>query len=468
MKLRQRLSSEHRLLVTLLLVAILLRLGLFFVYQPVPYGDTPSYRRLAEAVLRGFERYDGTRTPGYPIFLALAGPDERVWLIQMALGILITLLLYYTGWKLTGKGWFGFVVALAHTLNLGQLFFEANLLTETLTTFWVMLTLAGYLYGLQNPKGPSVWLAAGLGLTSSLALITRPLFLYLPIWILLFVVFARKQSPSGENEHVQPPASARPFVKIHIHWPQAVAFILPVILIAGGWVAFIHTHYGDWGLTTMTGYHLVQHTGSFFEYVPDRYAALRDTYLVYRDAQIAQHGTQTNAIWEAIPEMQAASGLNFYDLSRTLARISIRLIIAHPDKYLRNVLEGWWLFWRAPVYWSADALRHQGLAPVLSSLIQAERLVLAGVNVIFILSSLVGVFISRRWPVSGERRAFLWCLLGTIWIASILQTLLDHGDNPRFLVPLQSLVVLWVIWVAAALFHNKPWRISARGEPGSQ
>ncbi len=35
-------------------------------------------------------------------------------------------------------------------------------------------------------------------------------------------------------------------------------------------------------------------------------------------------------------------------------------------------------------------------------------------------------------------------LLGNIWITSILQTLLDHGDNPRFLVPLQSLVVLWV------------------------
>jgi phosphotransferase system glucose/maltose/N-acetylglucosamine-specific IIC component len=42
-------------------------------------------------------------------------------------------------------------------------------------------------------------------------------------------------------------------------------------------------------------------------------------------------------------------------------------------------------------------------------------------------------------------RSYYACLAGTIWIASILQTLLDHGDNPRFLVPLQSLVVLWVL-----------------------
>jgi hypothetical protein len=41
---------------------------------------------------------------------------------------------------------------------------------------------------------------------------------------------------------------------------------------------------------------------------------------------------------------------------------------------------------------------------------------------------------------------FLWFLLGTIWLTSIAQTLLDHGDNPRFLVPVQSLVVLVVFY----------------------
>ena len=37
----------------------------------------------------------------------------------------------------------------------------------------------------------------------------------------------------------------------------------------------------------------------------------------------------------------------------------------------------------------------------------------------------------------------------------MVQTLLDHGDNPRFLVPLQSLVVLWVVWVV--------WKTADRG-----
>jgi hypothetical protein len=34
-----------------------------------------------------------------------------------------------------------------------------------------------------------------------------------------------------------------------------------------------------------------------------------------------------------------------------------------------------------------------------------------------------------------------------VWLISILQTLLDHGDNPRFLVPMQMVVIFVVIVV---------------------
>ena len=118
-----------------LLSAFCSRLLIILLYQPVAYGDTPSYRRLADTVLHGFAGYDGTRTPGYPVFLALVGNDQHVWLAQLLLGFITTLLIFFIGWKLTDKPWFGGLLALAHTLNLGQLFFESNLLTESLTTF---------------------------------------------------------------------------------------------------------------------------------------------------------------------------------------------------------------------------------------------------------------------------------------------------------------------------------------------
>jgi hypothetical protein len=202
----------------------------------------------------------------------------------------------------------------------------------------------------------------------------------------------------------------------------------------------------------MTGYHMIQHAGNYFEYLPDEYAALRDTYLKYRQAHIVEYGTQTNTIWEAIPEMQKVSGLTFYDLSRTLNRLSIWLIVRHPGLFLRNVLEGWWMFWRAPVYWQAEAFRLPILAKIAAPLVLVERGLLVAANLVFVIASLPALFLKRLMPVEAAHRLFLWCLVGTIWIGSVVQSLLDHGDNPRFLVPMQSLVVLWLLWFAARIW----------------
>jgi hypothetical protein len=447
--------SHWSVLALVLLVAIGVRGWLWFSYRPVSYSDTHSYRRLANAIHSpSWNDYDGTRTPGYPLMLAFLGPDMRVYLVQLAMGLAITLLLFYIGWQVSGKAWFGGVIALAHNLNLGQLFFEANLLTETLTTFWIMLSLAGVAFWLYHPERRSIWLVCGLGVTSTAAALTRPLFIYLPFWILLYLLADVRHSKSV-------------FQGIQ----RAIGFFLPVIIVFGIWINFIHSRFQDWALTTMSGYHMVQHTGSYFEYVPDKYAALRDTYIKYREAQIALHGTQANAIWDAIPEMTEVSGMTFFELDRALVQISRRLILEHPDLYLRDCLEGWWMFWRTPVYWSQDSFRWQSMATVIRPLILIERLVLFSVNLLFIILSLLAAGLvvwpkigSRRWDLLTRLRStaaglpsFFWCLAGTIWIASILQTLLDHGDNPRFLVPLQSLVVSWVLWFVWLFLAAKRW-----------
>jgi hypothetical protein len=207
-----------------------------------------------------------------------------------------------------------------------------------------------------------------------------------------------------------------------------------------------------WSLSTMTGYHMIQHTGNFFEFLPDEDAALRDTYLAYRQAHVAEYGTQTNTIWDAIPEMQKVSGLTFYDLSRKLSSLSVWLIVRHPGLYLGNVLQGWWMFWRAPIYWQADAFRLPFLATITPYLVLVERGLLVAANLIFVVASLPSLFIKRLLPAEAYRRVFLGCLVGTIWIGSIVQSLLDHGDNPRFLVPMQSLVVLWLLWFAVQVW----------------
>ena len=109
-------------------------------------------------------------------------------------------------------------------------------------------------------------------------------------------------------------------------------------------------------------------------------------------------------------------------------------------------------------------------------LIQVQRVVLFFINLVFIFSSLyfasLNAMAALRHKPSPATHAIhqllpsTWytsgCLLGTIWIASILQTLLDHGDNPRFLVPMQSLVVLWVALFIFQLINHKQ---ALTGEP---
>jgi hypothetical protein len=457
MNLRKDASSPIAWLIIVGAVGFLTRLLMILLYQPVAYGDTPSYWRLAETVLHRFNGYDGTRTPGYPVFLALAGSDQHVWLVQLVLGMITTLLIFFIGWKLTDKAWFGGILSLAHTLNLGQLFFESTLLTESLTTFLMIVTMAGVTVWLVYPKYRQPWLAFLLGLASTATLLVRPLFIYLPFYLLLFIWVAPRLTSTHASfaGEVVTAIETQP-VRRSARLLNGIALLVPVLLLLGGWVSFIHKNFGEWSFSTMAGYNLIQHTGNYFEYVPDEYASLRDVYIKYRDEHIALYGTQTNAIWDAIPEMSKVSGYSFYALSRVLARISIDLILKHPILYLKNAASGWWMFWRVPVYWSADALRYPWLAGGAKLIVLLERVLIFLCNLVFIIASIAFAIIEfisaiRHKPsplpirrTSPPVYAFLWMLLGNIWIASILQTLLDHGDNPRFLVPLQSLVVMWV------------------------
>lgn len=411
--------------------AVLVRLILFLTYPVGHFSDTNAYRGIAETVLSAdWPAYNYIRTPGYPVFLALLGPDRVVYAAQLTLGVATTLLLFYLGWKVSGKGWFGALTGLAHTLNLGQLFFEANILSESLTTFLVVLLLAGVAWLFDaSPRLPAwriVLTGFLIGLTGGILTLTRPQFIFLPFWaaFLLAVVWRRRRGG--------------------VRWAAALLLGLTSLALIGGWMIRLHQRFGIWGMDIMSGYHLVQHTGAWFEYVPDEYAAVRDTYIEYRERRVRETGQPNNAIWDAIPAIQEASGLGFIELSQLMARLSVRLILEHPLRYLASAAQGWWWFWKAPFYWTPEAIASPALQAVLRGLVLAERGGLFAANLAFLAGSLV-----LLWKKVRRRLApglFVWFAFGTVWFTSILQTLLDHGDNPRFSVSIQSLVVLLVCW----------------------
>lgn len=414
----------------LLLLGTAERFLLALMYGPIEFGDSPTYFRLAQVLMKsGLEAYDATRVPGYPLFIGILGQDATlVWIAQLALGLLISLLILLILFRLSGAAWLAFTGAMLYNFTAGLLLFEYNLLSETLTTFLVLLSLALFQMLLARDLDLAAYLLAlALGVTASFAGLVRTMFFFLPVILLPFIVFGRDR------------------------WKDRLTlgliFSIGPLLLLGGWIYFVYDHYGMLSPTTMGGYHLVQHTGAFFERLPDSEATIRDIYLEFRNERLAQRGVQTNTIWDAIPALSKATGLSFFALSEKLQELSIQLILQNPLLYLRSVVEGWISFWKAPVYWKPDAMPAT-VALIVRYLSLGGRAISILANGLFLLLS-VGMFVSRRLRARFKPPMFITASAVLVLFSSILQTLVDHGDNPRFLVPLQMVVivsVLWAIW----------------------
>lgn len=414
--------------IVLALFGLLERVWIWSIYQPVSYGDTGAYMRLANVLARlAINGYDGTRVPGYPAFLAILNMEPAaVWLGQMALGWTLSMMVFWVTWKTTGSSPVGALAGGLYNLIPGLFLFESNLLSETLTGFCIVLCFALYVV-LEREKrtAPGVVLAFGLGLAASAVGMTRPLFFPATLWTLPFVFLAAGKTWRRRAGYL-------------------AAYVIGPLLIQGGWLYFIHDHYGMISPTTMGGYSLVQHTGEFFERLPDSESTIRDIYLKYRDAQIAERGVQTNAIWEAIPELSEATGHSFFMLSRKMQRLSFYLIRRHPGLYLRNVVEGWIWFWKAPVYWKPALIASSFGRALLTGWAVAGRGIAVLANACFLLTGLLVVVSRRARRILPLDRYTLFAGGFVLW-TSVVQTVVDHGDNPRFLVPLQMLVVYVIL-----------------------
>ena len=425
-----------------LVVSVLARAGLLLTYPPAEGNDTPTYQHLANSLRnnQGFERYNGTRTPGYPLFLMLTGTPAVTSLVQTGLGLLTTLLVFYITWLVSKRSWLAGLMALAHTLNLGQLFFEGTLLSEAVATFLLFVCLAGLAKlwygstGEQPQKLTTWWLAAVLGLAAASLALTRPLFAFIPFWGAFFLLFFWR----GQA------------VKIRL--VVALVCVLPALVTLLLWVNFIYTRFHILGMDSIGGYHLVNHTTSFFELAPEEFAPIRDTFLTIRAQRVARTGSSINTIWDAIPTLMDQTKLNYYALGRQMGKISSRLISEHPWLYMQKLALGWWWFWRVGVLWFPDTISNTTLSAVAKTLMLLERVALFGINLLFLGGSL-----GLLWPKIRawfKMDLFAWFALSAVWMTSILQTLAEHGDNPRFLAPLQSLVVIvvacWLVNIFAA------------------
>jgi len=439
------LNGKNRLfLILAIIIAVIPRVWLWFNY-PLVYGnDTQTYIHLANNLRNnlGFSKYNGTRAPGYPFFIILTETEQNLYLTQLGMGIIVSVLIFFLTLRLTNSGVVSLIGSAAHSFNLGQIFFEASMLTEAVSTFLFFLCLT-LLYQLLEQRGSrglkNTLLILFLGLLSLVMASVRPQFLIFPFIAGLFLFeWSNRQAI--------------------IHSVGSVLLLVtPMIFALAAWVWFIYTRFNVVGLDAIGGYHIVNHTSSFFELAPQNYSQITEIFLKYREIRIAETGTSVNTIWDAIPELMETTKLNYYALGREMGTISNELIRLYPDKYLVNLVKGWFWFWKVGVFWDPAQLSQTVSRSALEVVMYSQRMFLILLNGIFLAGSLIHLLPRARQFLKPSR--FTIFVIVFIWITSILQTFAEHGDNPRFLAPAQSLIVIVVlVWITRTL----NWRKNAR------
>jgi len=413
-------------LVALISISGLVRLLLGLNFRARASWDTPSYVDVAKSIANlNFSNYDGRRTPVYPLLLVLAGMDwDNVRLIQSLLGIGIASMLLAITWYRTRSAKISFIVGLLGSLALTELLYEQIIYSETLCTFWLVLSLLAYAR-IKLKESASALEYALLGISAALAGMTRPMFLFLgPLYVCLMMGSARR-------------------LKLRTLGDVRIALVLgPTLVLALSWSAFNKHTINYFGVTTTTGFNLSNHSGAFMELAPPRYSRIADIYLRYRTWQVGRMGSQTMTIWYAEGEIKRKTGLSSVELSKQLTKMSLEMFAQHPLLYLKSVSEAWARFWGGGFY---DFIRSYKVA-VGGGLAYAVLLGLGtlqlAINAAFLM---IAVYSLARWWTGRRDFDFDLGVVAIVLTASVVQALLEYGENVRYLAPLVPLTIYIVV-----------------------
>lgn len=238
-------SSSLRWTLLLLIVILISRIGLAWIAFAHPERsitiDSKGYLRLAESIrLKG--RFEATeyletvRTPGYPLFLAVAqtvfgehvGP---IVVLQLIFTIVSAWVIYSCG-RLIGAEKVGMAAAWLYALNPNAIFWSLTLLTETLFAMLVILSIYTLLLAYKNAR--LYWFVLS-GLLLGIATLTRPIGLYLiPLWTLIVLLILR--SKNGFIAALKP----------------AAAFLAAALLLVVYWQTRNFVLHGQFLLSTTT------------------------------------------------------------------------------------------------------------------------------------------------------------------------------------------------------------------------
>ena len=244
-----------------LAAGLLLRLVLFFIFQPwahldeLLFADAGQYHSLALQLLRHGNfivpgsSMDTFRTPGYPVFIAfiyaITGPwAPAVLLAQIITGLASVYLVYRIG-KLLFSEAAGLIAAILLCVEPDQLYYTYSLLTDNLFVFVLLVSTLSLLYFFRGGRAGYLVLASVL---TGIASLVRPITsLYPAVIITLLILFAVR---SGKWK-----------------WATVTGYSVLVLLCYAmtitPWMERNHTEYGYASLSSITGSNLLNYNVAY-------------------------------------------------------------------------------------------------------------------------------------------------------------------------------------------------------------
>jgi hypothetical protein len=168
--------------------------------------------------------------------------------------------------------------------------------------------------------------------------------------------------------------------------------------------------------------------------------------------------------WLARQELREATGLPEPQIAHQFQQLSRQLFAQFPLRYLASVADAWLSFWVVPNYWHLDKLKFQPLAEGLKIIWKGQQVLYRLFNLLFLIATVVLLWqlLIRRKPLKHNLVPILLTtvILGT----SVVQALTEYGENGRYSIPVQPLVIA-VVMLAIATLRNRKHK---QGRPEQQ
>jgi 4-amino-4-deoxy-L-arabinose transferase-like glycosyltransferase len=396
------------IIITIVLGVTIAKLIFILDLGPELWNDSYDYIEYAESI-KNFSMIspDAIRTPTYPALIItsqlLFGENYySIVIFQSILGAFSLLLIASIFGKENKNAIF--ISALIFLAMSQFSFTDLNILTESAATFFLLLFIRFLYYIIE--KNFHFHQLILFCILIAIIILLRPQYLFVFTCLGIFLIY-KKYSNIGY-------------------------YILLTILIISLSYSSFNYHYNNYfGLTSLIGFNLINHTGNYVEKYNHKNSMFIDLYIETRDIRSSNGLANEMTIWPVLRILEQKEGFDRIEFSKFLTDLSFSLIINYPMDYTKSVSRAFIL---------ALYYKDMNLNPEVKKFLIPS-----------ILNSIIYFFGFIILLLTMSKKSILLKVLAIIFLSNFLISIsIDVGENFRYILP-----VLFIPYYYFFLFMNK-------------